>query len=178
MSLAGEVRDQGPGPARLGVGESELVGEPAALTAQQRAGGCHQQPALGLGHALAAQQEHPAGAVLPRRPGAALEQALELLVHLVEVAGRVLVQDHDLGVKALEPPVFLRAQHLAHQRQVVLLDHPRGCDAANFVQILLIDGQHTAGGAAFNRVILQRGALAVTQFGHNQQLGAWFDDFH
>ncbi len=33
----------------------------------------------------------------------------------------MLVDDHDVGAQALEPPVLLRLQHLPHQRQVVVV---------------------------------------------------------
>ena len=43
---------------------------------------------------------------------------------------RVLVQDHHVRAQALEPPVLLRLQHLADEREVVLLDHAHEQDRA------------------------------------------------
>ena len=123
----------GPGAARghellrlrpLGIGPVELVGQLAPLAAQDGARHAGEEDALGLGHAVPAQQVGPAGPVLPRPPGSVVEEGRERRVHLVEVAHRVLVEDHDVGAQPLEPPVLLRLQDLAHERQVVLLDDP------------------------------------------------------
>jgi hypothetical protein len=35
----------------------------------------------------------------------------------------MLVEDDEVGREALQTPVLLRAQHLAHQRQIVVLHH-------------------------------------------------------
>ena len=51
------------------------------------------------------------------------EQRHELSLHLVEVVGRVLVEDHDVGAQVLHAPVFLRKQDLAHERHGVGLGH-------------------------------------------------------
>ena len=38
------------------------------------------------------------------------------VLHLVEVVGRVLVQDDDVGAQTLDAPVLLRVQQLADER--------------------------------------------------------------
>ncbi len=43
-------------------------------------------------------------------------------MHLVEVADRVLVEDHHVGAQALQSPVLLRLQHLAHQGDAAVAD--------------------------------------------------------
>ena len=83
-----------------------------------------QKDALGLGHAIRTQQVRAARPVLPRPPGPVVEKGGERRVHLVEIAHRVLVEDHDVGAQPLEAPVFLSLEDLAHERQVVLLDDP------------------------------------------------------
>ena len=40
-------------------------------------------------------------------------------LHLVEVLGGMLVEDHDIGMQALHAPVLLREQHLTHQRHAL-----------------------------------------------------------
>ena len=108
----------------LGIGPVELVGQISPLAAQDGARHAREEDALGFGHAVPAEQVRPAGPVLPGPPGSVVEEGRELRVHLVEIAHGVLVEDHDVGAQPLEPPVLLRLQDLAHQRQVVLLDDP------------------------------------------------------
>ncbi len=55
--------------------------------------------------------------------GPSSRTAVELRLHLVEVADRMLVEDDDVGAEALEAPVFLRLQHLPHQRHVLVAEH-------------------------------------------------------
>ena len=45
-----------------------------------------------------------------------------MLLHLIEIADRMLVQKDDVGLQALKPPILLRLQHLTHERQVIVLD--------------------------------------------------------
>ena len=40
----------------------------------------------------------------------------------------MLVENDDVGTEALQPPVFLRAQRLAHQGKIALLDHAHDQD--------------------------------------------------
>jgi hypothetical protein len=106
----------------VGVGVLELRLQVAAIAAQHGARRRREQHALGLSHAVAAQEVGASGLVAPRPPGPVVDECRELAVHLVQVARRVLVQDHDVRAQSLEPPVLLGLQHLAHERQVVLLD--------------------------------------------------------
>ena len=69
-----------------------------------------------------ANQEDSARAFLPRAPRPAVDQRREMLLHLVEIADRMLVQNDDVGLQALKPPVLLRLKHLTHERQVIVLD--------------------------------------------------------
>ena len=88
---------QFPLPLRLGIRPVELVGEFAALAAQDRARRRRQEDALGFAHPVTSQQEHAARPVLPGTPRTGVEQCRELHVHLVQVAHRMLVQDDDIG---------------------------------------------------------------------------------
>ena len=47
-------------------------------------------------------------------------------VHLVEITDRNLVEHHDVRSEALEPPVFLRLQHLPDEVEIVAPDEPHG----------------------------------------------------
>ncbi len=49
-------------------------------------------------------------------------------MHLSHVARGILVEDGDVGAKALQPPVLLRTQHLAHQGQIAILNHAHDQD--------------------------------------------------
>ena len=42
-------------------------------------------------------------------------------MHRVEVAHRVLVEDHLVGLESLEPPILLRLEDMAHEGKIVLL---------------------------------------------------------
>ena len=66
---------------------------------------------------VAAQQVGAARAMHPGPPRALVEQRGQLGLQVVEIAGRVFVQDDGIGRQALEAPVLLRLQHLAHQRR-------------------------------------------------------------
>ncbi len=106
-------------PARHGEREAELAREIAGLAVQNGAGRGEQDDALRVRHGVAAQQVHASRTMLPRRPRALLEQALQLLVHCVQVAVRVVVEDHDVGAEPLEPPVLLGTQDLQYERHVL-----------------------------------------------------------
>ena len=72
----------------VGVGVLELRLQVAAVAAQHGARHGREQDALGVAHAVAAQQVGPAGLVVPRPPRAVVEERRELAVHLVEIARR------------------------------------------------------------------------------------------
>ena len=125
--LGGRRRDVGAHargrPLRLGIRPVELVREVPAVARQHGPRDRRQQHPLALGDDVAAQQVDAARPRDPRGPGTALDQRRERAVHLVAIAHRVLVQHHHVGEHALEAPVLLRLQDLAHQGQVVLLHH-------------------------------------------------------
>ncbi len=68
---------------------------------------------------IAAQQVGAARAMHPGPPRALVEERRQLRLQVVEIAGRVFVQDDGIGRQPLEPPVLLRLQHLAHQLEVL-----------------------------------------------------------
>ena len=41
-------------------------------------------------------------------------------MQVVQVAGRILIDDDDIGAEAFQAPVFLRLQHLPHERDLVV----------------------------------------------------------
>jgi hypothetical protein len=45
------------------------------------------------------------------------QQRRELRLKFVEIVGRVLAEDDDVGAQALHPPALLREQHLSHERR-------------------------------------------------------------
>jgi hypothetical protein len=112
----------------FGMRPIELLRQLAPIAAQDAPRHAREQDALRLAHAVAAQQERAPVAVLPGPPRAVVEEGGELRVHLVHVADWMLVQDHDVRAQALEPPVLLRLQDLAHQRQVAVLHDPHEQD--------------------------------------------------
>ena len=61
--------------------------------------------------------------MLPGPPGPGVEERGELDVYVVEVAHRMLVQDHDVRAQALEPPVLLGLEDLPDEGDVASLDH-------------------------------------------------------
>ena len=120
---SGEARPGTPAAAGLHrVRFVELGAEVAAIAAEDRPRDRLDQRALGLADQIAAQQVRAAGSVLPRPPRPVVEERGELGVHLVEIAGGILVEDDDVGAQPLQAPVLLRLQHLPHQRHVVVAD--------------------------------------------------------
>ena len=97
----------------------ELMDQVTTTAAQHGFGGGLERSSVGGGQAVPSQQVDATWPVLPRGPGPALDQRGQLLLHLVEIAGRVLVHDHDVGTKRLQAPVFLRLQDLPDEPQVV-----------------------------------------------------------
>ena len=118
-STLARARGQWFRPFGFGTRQAQVGCEVAGLAAQHRARGREQDRALGVGRAGAAQQVDAAGAVLPCGPRALLQEALQLLVHLVAVGLGMVVQDHDVGPEPLQPPVLLSAQDLERQRHVL-----------------------------------------------------------
>ena len=123
LRLGGAVGAKRRTPAAwTGCGSIELGAQVAAVAAEDRARDGLEQRPLRAAHAIGAQQVGAARPMFPRAPRPVVEERRELRVHLVEVAERMLVEDHDIGAQALEPPVLLRLQHLPHERHVVVAD--------------------------------------------------------
>ena len=99
---------------------SELSPKVAPVAAENRACDRFEQDSLGVAHPIRPQQICAAWAMLPRAPRTIIERRGELRVDFVQVADRVLVENHDIGAQAFEPPVLLRLQDLIHQRHVVI----------------------------------------------------------
>ena len=59
----------------------------------------------------------PPGLSEPARPRRLLHELRQQVLHLVEVVGGMLVEDHDVGAQPLDAPVLLRLQQLPHERQ-------------------------------------------------------------
>ena len=74
-----------------------------------------EQRALGLADGVAAQQEGAARLMLPRAPRSLVQERGEPRLDFVEVADRMLVEDHDIGPQSLEAPVLLRFERLTHE---------------------------------------------------------------
>ena len=100
----------------------ELGPEVAAIAAENGARDRFEQDSLGLTHPVRPQQIRTAWSMLPRAPRTIVESRGELRVHLVQIADGVLVENHDVGGQTLEPPVLLRLEDLACQRNVVVAD--------------------------------------------------------
>ena len=81
-------------------GRSSCVRKIAAVAAENGARDRFEQYAFGVAHPIGAQQIGAAGPMLPGAPGAVLEHRRELRLHLVQIADRVLVDDHDVGAAA------------------------------------------------------------------------------
>ncbi len=104
------------------MGAIELRAEVALRTLEHGPRDGLEQRALRGGHQVPSQQVHAARLVLPRAPRSAIEQRRQLRLHLVEIAHRMLVHDHEVRAKTLQPPVFLRLQGLANEREVITAD--------------------------------------------------------
>jgi hypothetical protein len=98
-------------------GPLQLRDEVAEIVHQYRPRDRREEQAVGLGHAVAAEQEDAARLPIPSAPRRLLHQPRQQRLHLVEIIRRMLVQDDDVGAQALEPPVLLRVEHLPHQRE-------------------------------------------------------------
>ena len=69
--------------------------------------------------ASARQKEHATWTIAPGPPRPAGDHCRQALLHLVEIVGRVLVDDDDVGDQALDPPVLLRLQDVTNQPEIV-----------------------------------------------------------
>ena len=112
---AGRARRPGTATATADRAASELAEVAVAARRARR----REQLAVGLGHAVGAQQEHAARPVVPAGPPRLLHEAGQQLLGLVEVLRRMLVQDDDVGAQALDAPVLLRVQQLPDERDEV-----------------------------------------------------------
>ncbi len=101
----------------------EVRAQIAAVAAEHGASDGFNQRAIRPGDQVCAEQIRTAGSMLPRSPRTVVEQGSQLRVNLVEIAGGILVDDDDVGAEALQPPVFLRLQHLMRQRHIVGAEH-------------------------------------------------------
>ena len=99
-----------------------MLGKLATIADEDCTGDGLEQHAVRVRQTVAANQEDSARTILPRAPRPAVDQRREMLLHLVEIADRMLVQNDDVGLQALKAPILLRLQHLAHERQVIVLD--------------------------------------------------------
>ena len=122
------VRSPGQGPPGLRIRQSQLIRQFTAFAAQDRTRRRQQNQAIGIGHAVAAQQEYATGPVLPGGPQSLVEQALELFVYFVLIADGMIVENDGVGAQSLEAPVLLGSQYLPHERHVGVLDHAHDKD--------------------------------------------------
>ena len=105
----------------------DLVGEAAPTAEEDRPGGrLEERPVLG-GELVAAQDGHPAAARMTvadqdglARPDERLERTLEIL----GVRRAMFVEDDQVDVEELQPPVLVRAQELADDVEVLRLVDP------------------------------------------------------
>ncbi len=102
------------------VGRIELGPEITAIAGEHRAGRRRDQRAIPFADPIRSKEIRPAGPVLPEPPGSIVENGRQLGVHFVQIARRMLVEDDDIGVQALQAPVLLRLQHLPHESPVIL----------------------------------------------------------
>src|SRR5471032_625629 len=90
----------------------EMGAEIASVSTEDRPrDGLHQRT-VRFADQISAEEVRTAGPVLPHPPGPVIEDGRELLVHLVQIGGWILVQDDDIGAQAFQPPVLLRLKDL------------------------------------------------------------------
>ena len=106
----------------------ELLGQLAAIARQDGARYRFEQHAVVDRQRVGAQQVDAAGPSAPAAPRLAVDQGHQRVVHLVEIVGGELVDDHQIGAERLQAPVFLRLQDLADECHVVLAEHPHEHD--------------------------------------------------
>ena len=109
----------------------DLVGEAAPAAQQDGPGrGLEERAVLG-GEPVAAQDVHPAAArmALVGQGGLARpHQGLERVVEVLGVGGAVLVEDHEVDVEELQPPVLVRTEQLPDDVEVLGLVDPHHDD--------------------------------------------------
>ncbi len=105
-------------------GPCELRSQIPAVPVQDRARDRFEQHPLGAPHPVPSEEVRAAGTMKPGAPGPIVQDVRELRLHLVQVTGRMLVEDDDIGAQTLQAPVFLRLQDLPHQRRIVITDNP------------------------------------------------------
>ena len=103
----------------------------AQLVAQAAVGGVHddarggaQQQLVVGGHQVGAAEEHAARLVDPALLGPALDHRLQLLLQVLQVAGRVLVEDDEVERQSLEAQVLVRLEQLGDERDAGGVGHP------------------------------------------------------
>src|SRR5690242_3968300 len=93
----------------------ELRAKAAVVAAEHRAGDGFEQRPFGLPDLIASEEKHTARALLPRAPRPVVEKARQALLHFVDIAVRMVVEDDDVGAQALEAPVLLRLKDVRDQ---------------------------------------------------------------
>ena len=121
-------RDRGDGTRRFGhrtAGLSRREGGVRAgeLVAKVAVGGVHdaarrgpQQELIVGGHEIGAPEEDTARFVDPALFGSGFDHRLELLLQVLQVAGRMLVEDDEIERQSLEAQVLVRLEHLGDER--------------------------------------------------------------
>src|SRR5438093_3449451 len=100
----------------------ELGAEVASVAAEDRPRDGLDQRALHFADQISAEEVRTAGSVFPHPPGPVIEEGSELCVYLVQIAGWILVQDHDIGAQPFQAPVLLRLKDLTYEANIVVAD--------------------------------------------------------
>ena len=111
----------------------ELLFERAAFGDKDHARHGQQQQLVGFGHHVGAQRINTARFVLQGLQAGRTQQQLKLVLQRLQITGRVVVENHQINRQALEPQIFMRAQHLPHHVQL-----------AHFIDAHQHDGQIAA----------------------------------
>ena len=101
---------------------NDLVGETAPAAQQDGPGGRLEQRAVLGGELVAAQDVHPTVArlsLLDQEGLAHPHERLERIVEILGVGGAVLVEDHEVDVEELQPPVLVRTEQLTNDVEVL-----------------------------------------------------------
>ena len=113
------------GAGRLEIARAiDLFGEGAAVAMQHGARGSLKQIANFRRNQIGAQHEHGAARVVACDPGHRLvhaHQRIERGLQILHIGRGPLVQNHQIDRKLFQPPIFMRAQKLAHEFQIVLV---------------------------------------------------------
>ena len=100
----------------------DLIGEAAATAQQDGPRGRLEQRAVLGGDPVAAQDVHAAATrvdLAGQRRLARPDEGLERVLQVLGVGGAVLVEDHEVDVEQLQPPVLVRAEQLANDVEVL-----------------------------------------------------------